>query len=134
MKEATPRMADHDVEKAATTEGLPVSVSMGPALAQANVPSESSLVSRRVVFICALSVLLAIAAALIAQILMHLIWGITTLVFYGRLSFARSTPPQHIDHWWQVPLILLVPVAGGVVVGFMARYGSKAIRGHGIPE
>ena len=23
---------------------------------------------------------------------------------------------------------------GGIVVGFMARFGSKAIRGHGIPE
>jgi H+/Cl- antiporter ClcA len=29
---------------------------------------------------------------------------------------------------------VLVPVVGGVVVGIMARYGSKAIRGHGIPE
>ena len=27
-----------------------------------------------------------------------------------------------------------MPVAGGIVVGLMARYGSKAIRGHGIPE
>jgi len=25
-------------------------------------------------------------------------------------------------------------VIGGIIVGFMARYGSKAIRGHGIPE
>ncbi len=32
--------------------------------------------------------------------------------------------------WW----VLVVPVVGGVIVGFMARYGSKAIRGHGIPE
>ncbi len=27
-----------------------------------------------------------------------------------------------------------MPIAGAIVVGFMARYGSKAIRGHGIPE
>src|SRR5204863_2785637 len=27
-----------------------------------------------------------------------------------------------------------VPIVGGVIVGIMARYGSKAIRGHGIPE
>jgi H+/Cl- antiporter ClcA len=32
------------------------------------------------------------------------------------------------------PLVMLVPVAGAVVVGLMARYGSAAIRGHGIPE
>jgi CIC family chloride channel protein len=30
--------------------------------------------------------------------------------------------------------IILVPVAGGIIVGLMAMYGSKAIRGHGIPE
>src|SRR5439155_13240797 len=32
------------------------------------------------------------------------------------------------------PAVVLVPVAGAVVVGLMARYGSAAIRGHGIPE
>ena len=31
-------------------------------------------------------------------------------------------------------MLLLVPVIGGVIVGLMALYGSKAIRGHGIPE
>ena len=30
--------------------------------------------------------------------------------------------------------MILVPVVGGLIVGLMARYGSKAIRGHGIPE
>src|SRR5207248_9818094 len=31
-------------------------------------------------------------------------------------------------------LVVFIPVIGGVFVGLMARYGSKAIRGHGIPE
>ncbi len=30
--------------------------------------------------------------------------------------------------------MILVPSLGGLVIGLMARYGSKAIRGHGIPE
>ena len=30
--------------------------------------------------------------------------------------------------------MVVVPVIGGLIVGVMARYGSKAIRGHGIPE
>jgi H+/Cl- antiporter ClcA len=30
--------------------------------------------------------------------------------------------------------VILVPVAGAIVIGFMARYGSDRIRGHGIPE
>jgi H+/Cl- antiporter ClcA/CBS domain-containing protein len=123
-------VAEHDVERAATTEGLPISVSMGPVLAQANVPGESSLVDRRVVLICIVSILLALASALIAQGLMRLIWLITNISFYGSFQFTRTTPPQqHIATW-----MILIPVIGGVIVGFMARYGSKAIRGHGIPE
>ena len=31
-------------------------------------------------------------------------------------------------------MVVLVPVVGGLIVGLMARYGSAAIRGHGIPE
>src|SRR5205814_1951922 len=31
-------------------------------------------------------------------------------------------------------LVVLVPAAGALVIGFMARYGSERIRGHGIPE
>jgi H+/Cl- antiporter ClcA len=40
-----------------------------------------------------------------------------------------SPADNHLGLW-----VLLVPVAGGVVVGLLARYGSRAIRGHGIPE
>ena len=32
--------------------------------------------------------------------------------------------------WW----VILVPVVGGLVVGVMAKYGSRKIKGHGIPE
>ncbi|MDR3723354.1 MAG: hypothetical protein P4K83_02545 [Terracidiphilus sp.] len=32
---------------------------------------------------------------------------------------------------WIIPLI---PVAGGLLVGLLAHYGSDKIRGHGIPE
>src|SRR5205823_5756294 len=30
--------------------------------------------------------------------------------------------------------VLVIPVAGALLIGVMARYGSEAIRGHGIPE
>src|SRR5215469_15979110 len=30
--------------------------------------------------------------------------------------------------------IVSAPVVGGLIVGLMARYGSDAIRGHGMPE
>src|SRR5690606_10652804 len=32
------------------------------------------------------------------------------------------------------PWFVLVPVVGGLFIGFMARFGSERIRGHGIPE
>ena len=79
-------MAEHQIERASTTEGLPVTASLGPILEQAGVPTQLSLVDRRVVFLCALSILIAIAAAFIAEGLMHLIAMVTHLSFYGQLS------------------------------------------------
>ncbi|MEZ4235249.1 MAG: chloride channel protein [Myxococcota bacterium] len=88
------------------------------------------MVDRRVVGVSALGVLVAIAAALVAQCLTLLIGVITNLAFYGRISTAFVDPAGATPRWWWV----LVPVIGGLVVGIMARFGSSAIRGHGIPE
>src|SRR3954466_7519918 len=123
-------MSDHVVERASTTEGLPVSPSLGPVLEAANVPGRTATVDRRTVFVCLLSIILAVAAALAAQVLVRLITLFTNLSFYGRFSFEYVRPTtEHLGAW-----VILVPVVGGVIVGLMARYGSKAIRGHGIPE
>ena len=43
---------------------------------------------------------------------------------------ALVSPAGNHLGWFAV----LVPVAGGLVIGFMAHYGSERIRGHGIPE
>src|SRR5262249_50564341 len=32
------------------------------------------------------------------------------------------------------PLVIVIPVIGGLIIGLMARFGSERIRGHGIPE
>ena len=47
---------EHQVERALTTEGLPVSPSLGPTLEAAAVPIEASLVDSRVVVICFLAI------------------------------------------------------------------------------
>src|SRR5579862_4167146 len=60
----------HHVERAATTGGLPVSPSMGPALEQAGMPADRLLVDRRVILVSLLSIVLALAAAVIAQVLL----------------------------------------------------------------
>lgn len=65
-----------------------------------------------------------------AQALVGLIGLITNIAFYGRFSTAFVSPAGNRLGW----LVVLVPAVGGIVVGIMARYGSKAIRGHGIPE
>ncbi|APR75422.1 Chloride channel protein [Minicystis rosea] len=116
--------------QASTTEGLPIAPSMGPALDAAHTPRRTTGIDRRVVVICGIAVLLAIAAALIAQLLGALIALITNLAFYGRLSIAPASPAH--NHLGLA--VIGVPVLGALVVGLMARYGSKAIRGHGIPE
>src|SRR5256714_7218696 len=119
-----------DVVTGATTEGIPVAPSMGAALEVARVPPERTLVDGRVVFISVLAVLIALAAGVVAQLLTRLIWLVTNLAFYGRFSAGYASPAgNHLGGW-----VVAVPVLGGIVVGLMARYGSAAIRGHGIPE
>jgi H+/Cl- antiporter ClcA len=118
------------LEQAATVEGLPVSPSLGPTLQAASVPREIALVDRRVFYLSGLAIGIGVVAAFVAQLLMRLIWFFTQLAFYGRISVEPVTPFQHHLGPW----VLVVPVLGGIVVGVMARYGSKAIRGHGIPE
>src|SRR5262245_6271455 len=114
----------------ATTEALPIAPSMAPTLEAADLEGHSTLVDRRVVFICFLSIVLALCAGGIAQILMRLIALFTNLFFYGRLSAVTTSPAgNHLGL-----LVIVVPVVGAVLVGLMARYGSRAIRGHGIPE
>ncbi|MFC1419094.1 chloride channel protein [Streptacidiphilus cavernicola] len=71
------------------------------------------------------------AGALAALGLLRLIGLVTNLVFYQRWDTALVAPGQVHHPWW---LVLGAPVAGGLVVGLMARYGSEKIRGHGMPE
>src|SRR6478735_12769138 len=120
----------HHVERSSTTEGLPVAPSMGPSIEAVEMPSQVALVDRRLGVIVSLCVALAAVAAVVAQGLVRLIALITNLSFHGRFSFADASPwDHHLGAW-----VILVPIGGAIVVGFMARYGSKAIRGHGIPE
>ena len=109
---------------------LPVAPSMRPVLDSLKVPVERSPIDRRVLFISGLGIALGLMAGVIARELMTLIALITNLAFYGQWS-ARSIGPagNHLGG-----LVVLVPVVGGLIVGVMARYGSAAIRGHGIPE
>ncbi|HEY5263832.1 MAG TPA: hypothetical protein VIJ37_02480, partial [Steroidobacteraceae bacterium] len=115
-----------------STDALPLAPAMSVALDAARMPRRSTLVDRRVLRITAVSVVLGAAAAVIAKLLTMLIGLVTNLAFYGRWSTAFSSPADAVPHlgWW----VIVIPALGGLIVGVMARWGSRAIRGHGIPE
>ncbi len=114
----------------ASTDALPVAPALGASLDAARKPRRSTLVEPRVLLIAALALALGVVAAFIAQLLVALIALVTNAAFYGRLSAATVSPAGHHLGLW----VIAVPVIGGLVVGVMARWGSHAIRGHGIPE
>jgi chloride channel protein, CIC family len=123
-------MNQKDNAHSATTDGLTISPSLDLVSEAAHVPAETSIVDRRVVGLCGIAVLIGAAASLAAVLLVRLIAFVTNLAFFHRLSFLEASPAQNGMGMW----VVLVPVVGGLIVGFMARYGSQAIRGHGIPE
>lgn len=109
---------------------IPLSPSLEPALAAAQMPRSIQLRDRRVLWVCGVSLLLGLAVGAVARVLTALIGFFTNLAFYGRLSFRFVSPAgNHLGLW-----VILVSVIGAIVVGITARWGSRAIRGHGIPE
>jgi chloride channel protein, CIC family len=86
--------------------------------------------SRRVLFISGLAIVIGFVSAFIALALLKLIGLFTNLFFYQRWSTSMVSPAANSLGWWE----LAVPVAGALIIGLMARYGSERIRGHGIPE
>ena len=87
-----------------------------------------SLLSR--VRVPLLSILLGGVVTLTAVGLIALIRLCTNVAFHGVFSAAESRPD--FSTWG--PWGIAVPVIGGLIIGVMARWGSPAIRGHGIPE
>jgi H+/Cl- antiporter ClcA len=85
----------------------------------------------RLFFIAALALPIGAVSAAVSWALLRLIGFITNGVFYQRLDTTLVAPDGRHHH---PALILLAPVAGGLVIGLLARYGSERIRGHGMPE
>lgn len=112
-------------------QGIPVSISMGPVLENEGLVTETKKLNlRRLLYICTLAIANAMLVGVVAKFMVMLIELVTGFAFYGRVSTEGASPVgNHLGLW-----VILVPVIGGILVGFMARYGSKAIRGHGIPE
>ncbi len=84
----------------------------------------------RLLFIASIAVAVSALSTCTAYFLLHLIQFFTNLFFFQTLSDAATSPAENTLGAW----VIAVPVIGGVIVGLIARYGSEAIRGHGIPE
>ncbi len=125
-------MPTHEPVLSAATDGVAVSPALELLAESEQIPQEQALVDLRVLRLCGLSVLIGIAGTIAARALIALIALITNLAFYGHVSLDNAVPADAVGHLglWIIP----IPIIGGLIVGFMARYGSKAIRGHGIPE
>ena len=78
----------------------------------------------RVLLISGIAVVVATAGVVAGFALLKLIRLATNIAYFGQLSFANLRLEHSPLGLWAV----LVPVAGSLIVGLMARFGAKAIR------
>src|SRR3981081_1786005 len=118
------------MKQTVNTAGIPISPSLNDL---ENKPTESKnnfALKKRLLRISCLAIVVAATISVIAKLLVWLINLVTNLSFYGTLSAVFHSPSaNHLGLW-----VIIIPAIGGIIVGFMALYGSAAIRGHGIPE
>lgn len=108
-----------NIERALSVTGL--------ATAPASVPVS---VQFRMVLVSALAAGIGLVAGLVAYGLYKLIGLFTNIVFFHRWTADFVSPRLHHLGAW----VIVMPVVGGIIVGFLAKYGSPKIKGHGIPE
>jgi len=118
------------MKNADASNGLPVSPSLNSLELAEGDSKKPLIVKGRLLTICGYCLAVAIAVSFIAKVLVSLINLVTNIAFFGSFSINFNSPANnHLGVW-----VMVIPVIGGLVVGLMALYGSKAIRGHGIPE
>lgn len=118
------------IKKQTLKRGIPISTALQPTLEAEKINYKKSVNNKRLLYVSALAVSIAALISFIAKFLVSLISLVTNISFYGKFSLAEASPLHHHLGPW----VIVLPVVGGVVIGLMALYGSKAIRGHGIPE
>jgi CIC family chloride channel protein len=110
--------------------GIPISPLLYFSGHKGDDKKQNLILKKRLLQISILSVIVAAAISIIAKLLIYLINLVTNIAFYGSADISFHSPAaNHLGIW-----VILIPAIGGILVGVMAFYGSKAIRGHGIPE
>lgn len=120
--------------KMGSTDGIGVVNPRRPTIAATGVQVKDAALAEpaqfRMVLVSFLAAGIGLLAGFIAYLLYNLIGLFTNIVFYHRFVFAfNSARNNHLGAW-----VIVMPVIGGIIVGFMAKYGSPKIKGHGIPE
>ena len=93
-------------------------------------PLADHSVDARMLLLAAMAVVVGSGGAVGAWLLLKMIALATNLFWFGRLS---ARPALITDSAIGLG-VLVIPLIGSLIVGYMARYGSEKIRGHGIPE
>jgi H+/Cl- antiporter ClcA/CBS domain-containing protein len=83
-----------------------------------------------VVTTSALALAVGFIGGLVAQGLLKLIYLFTNVFFYGKWSWAVTSPVHHHLGAW----VILIPPLGGLLVGIMIYLWEPTLKGHGIPE
>lgn len=117
-------------QKASNLSRIPVSVSLEDDIIANDFSVNPATDKKRLLFISALAVGIGMIISVLAKLLVLLINLITNISFHQQFSLAATSPATNSYGL----MVVIVPVAGGVIIGLMALYGSRAIRGHGIPE
>ncbi|MBS1730154.1 MAG: chloride channel protein [Bacteroidetes bacterium] len=118
------------VKKQINQGGIPISLSLDPTLKANNISHKIQPDKKRIIPVSLIAIGIAICISFIAKFLINLIYFITNVAFHGKTTVEHVTPiGSNLGIW-----IIFIPAIGGLIVGLMALYGSKAIRGHGIPE
>src|ERR1700720_1597381 len=84
----------------------------------------------RMLLISGLAAGVGLMAGVVAYALYRLIGLFTNILFFHRFSAGFTSARLNQLGLW----VIVIPVLGGIVIGFMAKYGSSKIKGHGIPE
>ena len=119
--------------KNGSTDGIDAVNPLRPTIAATGVQVKGAALAEpaqfRMVLVSFLAAGIGLLAGFIAYLLYNLIGLFTNIVFYHRFVFAfNSARNNHLGAW-----VIVMPVIGGIIVGFMAKYGSSKIKGHGIP-
>ncbi|MBX2903312.1 MAG: chloride channel protein [Chitinophagales bacterium] len=110
-------------------KGIPIATSLSATFNNSN-STQKKYNKKRLFKLSVIAIFIAVCISFIAKFLVKLIDLITNVSFYGNIALTAASPANNNYGWW----VIIVPAIGGLLVGLMALYGSKAIRGHGIPE